>query len=708
MGVVLVVSGSSFSLIWLISVGSLFWGLTTQTHAEEISFRDQVIPILTKAGCNSGACHGAAVGRGTFRLSLYGQNPEQDWQSLARELGGKRINRSSPADSLLLRKASETIEHGGGERLPVGSRLYNELSDWVAQGAKREPATADINSSGSLLLEPNQLEILSGGPAIPLRVWYVQDDGKRVDVSSYAIVTPLDVDAVRVIENPLSLVPLRRGRHVVLARVGSRLTTGEYFVLGEASSTAPPLSTPLEPAPSKSIGTVPRSFIDIEIEAIQHKMGLLPGPMIDDLTFLRRATLDLCGRIPTPEECNAFLTDHSPAKRVAAVDQLLTSDDWLDYWSHRWLDMLQATPDSSSPSTSRDHYREFIRHQLANDRAVPQILVELVLAEGTPEENGAVGFYLSRKDGRGQAELFSEAVMGVRLRCANCHDHPFDHWTQDDYHGLAALFAGIQRAPDVRWRPGATNTHPVTGLPAIGRTPDGEHVDTSFDPRPKLAAYINRHTHATIAVAWANRGWKWFLGRGLMEPEDDLRVTNPPTHPELLRSLVQHWEQDGYTWKGLMRMIVLSDAYAREVQLLAESNSLEETTLAYRLYATQQPRKLPTYVLEKCFTQVLEQPILLLQPDTLEGRISYIAGEEINRALNSGANPVTHWVQQLHNNVSPDAIVDAIYLRVYSRKPSIAELSFWLDELRDPQDRRPVLEDMIWSLLASQEFLTNH
>jgi hypothetical protein len=537
----------------------------------------------------------------------------------------------------------------------------------------------------------------------------VQKDGNRVDVSRYASITPIDDGAVRVIESPLSLVPLRRGRHVVIARVGPRLTTGEFFVMNEMRSELTPPAPPLEQSQVNSTSVTPRSFIDLEIEAIQLKIGVQPGPTIDDLAFLRRATLDLCGRIPTIEECNTFIADHSPSRRTAAVERLLTSDDWLNYWSDRWLEMLQAGPDTSSgDSTSREYYREFIRQQLASDRAVPQILTELVLADGNPEENGAAGFYLSRKDGRGQAELFSEAIMGVRLRCANCHDHPFDHWTQDDYHGLAALFAGIQRAPKVQWRPGATNVHPATGMPALGRTPDGEQVDSSVDPRPKLAAFINRNSHSTIAVAWANRGWKWLMGRGLMEPEDDLRVTNPPTHPELLRALVQHWEQDDYTWRGLMRMIVLSDTYARAVHWQTGNETLEQSTLAYHLYATQRPRKLPTHVLEKCFAQVLEQPLRLLHPDTLEGQIACIAGEEINRALTSETSPIANWERQLNNNSSPDATVDAIYLRIYSRQPSSAELLFWHDELRDPQSRRSVLEDMIWSLLASQEFLTNH
>lgn len=682
-----------------------------------VDFDHTVLPILTKAGCNSGACHGAAIGRGGFQLSLFGQNPAKDFDRIARELAGRRINVVEPENSLLLRKGGELMDHGGGERLVPDSKAWNQLRDWIGQGARRGVSGELQKTLSEIIVTPSRIRLASlDSPAVAIQVMAKYSDGSTSDMTELATLIPHDPMAVAIDNAAMSIEPRRVGRQVVLVRVRDKIGAIEVLVAlheNEASS-AEEIATgdaDESQSPFADEATSPQ-LIDPFVFRQLEELGLQALPQVDDLSFLRRVTIDLCGRVPTEEEIVAYQAAPNGVRRAAAIDRLLASEDAIEYWTDRWMEILQAklSGDPMASDSSQQPYRQHIRAALATGRPVPDILTDLVLASGSIEENGAVGFYLTAKDGRSQAELFSEVMMGVRLRCANCHDHPFDHWTQDDYHGLAALFAGIRRTPRVDWHAGATNIHPVTGEPAQGQTLDHHPLRPDQDPRPAIAEYIQRQTDWSISRAWVNRAWFMMMGRGLIEPVDDLRDTNPASHPELLDALIVDWREHGYDWLHLLRSIANSHAYGRAVQNEKETTDLATQAVLLEMYAAREPRSMPNDVLRRSIKQITDADIALqhlsVDQESLAGKLEWIVGPMLNQSIADPQGQVRRW--QSDTQSDPRSLVQSIYLRCLNRVPVQSEQQFWIQQLQANSKRDEIIEDMVWSLLTCREFITNH
>lgn len=714
------------------------WG---SLSAEE-PFDDVVLPMLTRAGCNSGACHGAAAGRGGFRLSLYGQDPAQDWREVTRALHGRRVQVSDPEASLLLRKAGEFVEHGGGQRLEPDGRRWNRIVDWIASGAPREKQPQDPVIG--LRVEPSTVTVPFTGdrasPDVPLRVWVRHAGGREREMTSEAIVTPLDRQSVasewREEDAELRLRVLRPGRHVVLVRVRDQVTSIQVLR---------PFAGRLQAAADASEQAT--STIDRAIARRLDALVLEPRGVADERTLLRRVTLDLAGRLPTREELRRFESERSfndersPGWYERWVDRLLASPEARDNWGHWMATSLRA--DQMGPEVAGqaagDRFLRFIRGQLDQETGVVPLMAKLVAADGALAEQPAGLFYRLGRDGRRRSEAFAELMLGSRLGCANCHDHPLDVWTQDDYHGLAALLAGIEVDTGVRWRAGATNTHPATGLAATPRLPDGQVVDAAVDPRPRLAAWVQGSGRRAVAENWCNRIWEKLMGRGLVHPVDDHRVTNPGSHPRLLQQLAAKWlEEDTELW-WLIREVVTSEAYRRESGVGLGPAAAE----GLQNFAVRGPKPLRQAIYLDALGDVtgvrflsetteydrgrwvtrIDAPVQMTvstggtecepqagcttwMEDSLAGRLAEIAGPVVNQRIAAEGNRIDAWSKRLPEEA--EACVTELFEMTVSRPPTAEQRRSWSEAIRRSENAAAVWEDLVWSLLTSEAFRQNH
>ncbi|HEY8504655.1 MAG TPA: DUF1549 domain-containing protein, partial [Gemmataceae bacterium] len=401
--------------------------LAAGAAAPDVDFDTDVIPVLTRAGCNAGACHGAAAGRGGFRLSLFGSDPEFDHRSIVRELEGRRVNLASPDESLLLLKPTSAVRHGGGARLDLEGEGADLLRRWIASGAARAKARRLLD----LRVSPEVHVADRPGGSVPLRATARFDDGSSRDVTRWTVFTPEDPSAVAIDGRTATAQLLRRGRHVIVARYLDRVVPVQVIV-------------PLSDRPVDLTREPRRNFIDGHILELLTKLRLPVSPPADDATFLRRVTLDLTGRLPTPEQVFAFAGDGRPDKRDRLIDRLLASEEFNDYWTYRLAGLLRIRSGAHDGTGVRTYHR-WLREQVASGAPYDRIARELLTAEGDAHAVGPANFYRTTGDARQQAEFVSELFLGSRLRCANCHNHPLDRWTQDDYHGLAAVFARVER-----------------------------------------------------------------------------------------------------------------------------------------------------------------------------------------------------------------------------------------------------------------------
>ena len=693
-------------------------------NADAVDFDTEVMPILTKAGCNAGACHGAAVGRGGFRLSLYGGDPAFDHDSIVRHLKGRRVNLPHPSKSLLLLKPTGRMEHGGGERLVHGGDAAKRIETWISHGAKR----GDTRRLTDFDVGPRRSVLTAPGTTVSLRAEATFSDGSTRDVTRWTVFTPADAEAVAIDDETGKATVKRRGQNVVIARYLDRVVPLQLTIPFEGEAV--------------DLRDEPRgSFIDEHVFATLATLRLPPSPAAEDATFLRRARLDLTGRLPTPKEVGAFLADDRPGKRAALIDRLLASEDFIDYWTYKLAELLRirAQPKETAGAVA---FHTWVRTRLAEDASYDAMARSLVLATGDTHTVGPANFYRVASGAREQAEYFSELFMGVRLRCANCHNHPLDQWTQDDYHGLAAMFAGIERGRHIRIAPRGEVTHPRTGEAAVMRIPGSRFLPGEADGREALAAWLTDGKNPYFAKAIVNRLWKAMMGRGLIEPVDDLSATNPATHPELLNALADDFIKHGFRIRHTLRRIATSAAYGRSAAPRPRSRADDR----YYSHALAQP--LEAEVLADAIVDVTgvgetygDQPpgtraIRLVHPgvksealdilgrcdrqgscDSVPGgaaggglskKLHLINGPLINRKIASADGRLRRMIDSGASNAD---IVTAFYLRALGREPSRDEQAHWARSLSasdqtDKNARRQALEDFVWGLLNCREFTT--
>lgn len=696
--------------------------LTYSADKNPTSFQTTILPRLTKLSCNSGACHGAAAGRGEFFLSLYGSRPASDYEQTVHALEGRRIDFAVPEESLFLLKPTETITHGGGTVIDLDSDDYHAFLSWIKQGAPFGKQTA-IKQLHVTPAEPYLADIQED---IPLRAFVEYVDGTRADVTHLTSLQANDVAAVSIDHKTSTARMLRPGQHLIIAR---------YINLTQPITLLSPYDNEL----AESNDPVTESFIDHDIVEKLKRLRIPLSPQIDDVSFLRRLRLDLTGRLPTPEEIHEFLGDESLLKRERLRERLLASQDYVDYWTYEFAKLLRIRSQPQDQIGARI-YANWLKAQIENDTSYAQIADELIRATGDTHELGPPNFYRMTGGPREQAEFVSELFLGSRLRCANCHDHPLDRWTQNDYHGLAAIFAGVKTTRTITFNSTATVVHPATGEVAIPQIPGADRLEQPGDHRQAFVNWMVSQDNPYFAKAIVNRVWKQLMGRGLIEPVDDFRATNPATHPELLNRLSQYFIEQNYQLKPLIRMIVSSNAYARSSQAI-KGNETDSSFYSRAIVKPLSPEVLADAIVEATGIPLdLPQEKENLRAVQLsDGRISSSELERLGRcsreescenatSVSAGLALQLHLLngdllnkriesdkgrldELIRNNNSTDRIVEELYLVTVSRKPSAEEMCFWSNELSSvssQEQRRKILQDLFWALLMSEQFQTNH
>jgi len=695
-----------------------------------VDFDTDVLPVLTRAGCNAGACHGAAAGRGGFKLSLFGGDPAADYRAIVQDFEGRRVNLARPDRSLLLLKPTWELDHEGGQRFETGSPQAALILEWIKSGA---PRTAGQASSGTprrlagLSVEPAQTTVDSVPATIPLAVTAHFSDGSTRRVEDAAVFTPAD-PASSEVDARGHVKVVRPGRHAIVVRYLTDVVAVQI--------TAPHPNQPQDPASQAR-----NNWIDDEINSSLAALRLPPSPRADDATLLRRVTLDLTGRLPTPEKVRAFLADKSSGKFAAEIDRLLASPQFAEYWTYkfaRWLRIRTGPNDAEGTKA----FHGWLRKQIESGRPLDRWVAELITAQGDSHELGPANFHRNAGDARAEAEYVTESLLAIRLRCANCHNHPLDRWTQDDYHGLAAIFARLDRGQFVALKTSGEVIHPVTGEAAIPRLPGERFLPPADDNRPALAAWVTSGTGGRFAKAQVNRLWHSLFGRGLIEPIDDLRDTNPASHPELLDRLADDLVAHQYDLRHTLRLLANSAAYQRSSRPLPEAQSDD------RFYSHALKRPLPPEVLLDAVCDAIGIPaefgkerqelppgvraIGLYSPhmasevlgpltgcsntkqcsatgdssaslDDLAVQLHWINGQLVNSRLDDSWHALA---KLAYSKASTKELIEEYYLRTLSRLPSEEEQAFWQKQLGG-DSRVERCTDFAWSLLSCREFVNN-
>ncbi|MFO0817263.1 MAG: DUF1549 domain-containing protein [Pirellulales bacterium] len=709
-----------------------------------VSFVNDVLPVLTKSGCNIGVCHAkAGSGQRGFQLSLLGFEPLEDYDHLVKEARGRRLFAASPERSLLLLKGTAQLPHGGGARLERGSAGYRTLVEWIRQGAPLDrPSDPKFEN---FRIEPAS-GLLARGSQQSLKVIAKYSDGTERDVTSMALYESNDSAMAEVNDQGLVRVLDLSGKVSVMVRYQGRVGGFNASI---------PLGAPVENVPAS------RNFIDDHVFANLRQLGIPPSVVCDDATFLRRVTLDIAGRLPTEAEATAFLASAEPDKRDRVIDELLKSPDYADFFAGKWAALLKNRRDDTSDIVSNFAFHAWVRDSLLANKPYDQLVRELLAATGDVIGNPPVAWYKRVKEPKQQIEDVAQLFLGVRMQCAQCHHHPFERWSQDDYYALAAFFSQVGRKPSAtrgedlifHRRGVAAANNMKTGAPvkpaALGDAIPPIAADE--DPRLKLADWMRDKSNPFFAKSLVNRYWKHFFQRGLIEPEDDIRDTNPPTNPALLAALERHFIEGGFDLKNLVGTICRSHAY----QLSSAPN--EHNVVDRQNYSRYYPRRLQAEVLldavdamagtQTDFANLPPGTRAVALPDNSYNRQSPFLrvfgrpeGESvcecervqssslaqslhlINSAeLKSKLAQATGRAERLAKDERPAEVkVRELYLTAFAREPRSEELKSALGYLAetpldvagkpvDPQRAaRENFQDLIWALINTKEFLFNH
>ena len=701
--------------------------------SDRVDFENDLIPVFTKFGCNAGACHGAAAGRGEFNLSLFGGNPQADYQAIVRQFAGRRVNLMHPEESLIILKPTAQTKHGGGQVLDEDGEGEKLLRNWIQQGATYET----LRHLERVEISPQKHVLSNLESPVQLHATAHFSDGTREDVTRWTVFTPEDTSAIEIDTSTAIAKVLRRGRHIILARYLTEVVPIEFI--------SPLNEIPIQNA-RKSDKTQTSSesagiSIDGEITKLLTTLQLPVSPAADDAIFLRRVVLDLTGRLPAPDAVTAFLTDSDPNKREVLVDALLGSGEFNAYWTLQLAKLLRIHAKGGN-TQGAFAYHQWLSDQVRDGIGYDQIARAVILATGDSHEVGPANFYRTVNGAGEQAEFMSELFMGARLRCANCHNHPLDKWTQDDYHGLAAIFAKIERNGQVvKVKPAGKVIHPATREKAEPRIPSDRFLPADVpDGRTGLVDWLTDADNPYFAKSIVNRLWKAMMGRGLVEPVDDFRSTNPATHPELLTELADDFVAHGYDLRHTLRRIALSESYARS------ANTLPQNATDDRFYSHALPKPLAPEVLADAISDVLGVPdaygnepegtraVSLFDPSTESDALDILGRCARESSCESSTGAIDGLQRKLHLfngdllnarigvpgsrldrlvsiGKSPMEIVGEFYLAALSRHPTDTEQQFWeqhIDVSASANSQRAILEDMVWSLLTCNEFVANH
>ena len=711
------------------------------------SYLNDVVPVLTKAGCNQGACHGKGSGQNGFRLSLRGYAPEQDYAWIAKEFAGRRVDPAFPERSLLLTKATAEAPHEGGRIFAVGSREYNTILAWLKAGRPGpDPKDAKI---AKLEVTPAD-KVLKLGDKLPLQAWATFTDGSRRDVTW---LTKFET-------NDAAVAGVNAAGEIAARRNGATAVRAAFLTEVAVATVTIPFDQPVDPKRFEG----GNNLIDGPLFAKLKDLRIEPSDGCTDAEFVRRAYLDAIGTLPTPEEVQKFLSDSDPKKREKLVDSLLARPEFVDYWTLFLGDLLQNRKE-------RDHdvrgtkgvrqFHEWLRKQVAANRPWDAIARDVLTATGKTTDSPAVGYFVvtvgeHRETEKSEVgESVAQAFLGTRIGCAKCHNHPLERYTQDDFYHFSAFFTRVKlNRKDPRSGPTTLevshhdknqNKNPVTvrqprtgamlkPQPLDRSTPDVKPTD---DPRARLAEWITDPKNEAFSGAMVNRLWKHFFAVGLVEPVDDIRATNPPSNPALWAALIKEFVEKKYDLKHLIRTILLSRAY----QLTAATRPGNEADS--RFYSHYYARRLPAEVLLDAIGQATgvaeEFPgypagVRALQvPDsgvnsyflTLFGRSARVTACACERMgdvtmpqllhLQNGdrlgaklTNPAGVLPKLLKEQKDDGKLTDELFLRTMSRLPTSEERTAVTKALAAGDPRDEVFRDLFWALLNAKDFAFNH
>ena len=705
------------------------------------SYRLDVVPLLSKAGCNAGACHGNLNGKGGFKLSLRGEDPASDYLALTRDSLGRRVDRARPEASLVVLKPTAAVSHEGGLRFEAGSPEARLLHDWIAAGAADDSATAP--SVVNLTISPPDRRLAPDSEAGPsyrqqLVVTAEFADGSRRDVTrqvAYEINDPTraEVSAAGLITSD------RTGEVVVSARYLDARGSARLAFLADRPDFA-------------WEHVEPKNALDVHVFAKLKSLRIKPSPAASDAAFLRRAYLDAIGVLPTAEEARDFLDDTDPEKRPKLVDRLLERPEFADFWALKWADLLRVE------ETVMDEkgvwiFNRWLREQVAADVPLDEFARAIVTATGSTWQNPPANFYRTNRDPETAAEALGQVFLGVRLQCARCHNHPYDNWTQDDYYGLSAFFANVRRKHLDESKRDKFDKHEINGDELIylqGRAGMTQpRSGARLDPKPLGAPAVVAESDALDALAdWlttdnpqfarnlANRVWFHLMGRGVVDPVDDFRESNPPSNPALLDALTAEFVAGEMRLKPLVALIMKSAAYERSST--PDSTNLDDEAN----FARATVRLLPAEVLLDAIGRALDAPerfrsaprgaravqlagtrgggflkafgkpgrLLTCECErsdatTLTQAFQLINGEDVREKLEAPENRIG---RLMDSEASDETILSELYLAALTRDPTAAESEAALQHVRPASDRRKGWEDVAWALLNSKEFLLRH
>lgn len=693
-----------------------------------LSFRLDIMPIFMKTGCNTGSCHGAARGKDGFRLSLFGFDPEGDYHRITREISGRRINLALPEESLLMEKAINAVPHTGGGKIKKGDEYYNTMLNWLDAGAKNDPGAVPQVVSVELYPKGGVLDGENETQKLTVRAKY--SDGTDRDVTSLAFFMTNNENSAAVSQEGL-VTAKNRGEAFIMARFDTHTVGQHYIVLPKGlqfASTNPPAN----------------NYIDTFVNQKLMNLRVNPSELCTDEEFLRRVSLDICGVLPTVEEYRAFMADADPKKREKLVDSLLERKEFVEMWVMKWSELLMIRTSNTVSYKAMLLYYNWLQARIQSNVPIDKMVQELLAAKGGTFSSAATNYYQNETDTLKVAENVAQVFMGMRIQCAQCHNHPFDRWTMDDYYGFANFFSQIGRKPGEDPREtivfnsgGGEVANPVGNRVIPPKFLGGGAPDVAGkDRREVVAMWLASKENPFFAQNLVNIVWDHFFGMGIINDVDDIRVSNPPSNKELLDALATKFTEYDYDFKKLVRDICNSRAY----QLSTKMNETNESDTRNFSHATL--RRVRSEVLLDMITAVtdtrnkfsglplgaravqiadgntstyflttfgratratvcscevkmepnLSQALHLLNGDTLQQKIAQ--GAIVKKALDAGQ--------------SHEQIIEELYIRTLTRLPTDKEKAGLLAILKDDPNPQVALEDTFWAILNSREFVFNH
>lgn len=699
-----------------------------------VTFENDVMPILTRAGCNAGACHGKARGQNGFALSLQGFDADGDYAAITREARGRRVFPAAPGSSLLLRKASALIPHGGGRRLDPAGSFHETLRAWIADGMPRTPA--DAPTPVKVVVTPADAVLGQGGER-QLQVSARFSDGSTRDVTHLAAFQSNESTFVTVDEHGHVKAGPLPGEAAISARFRGLFANCDVTI---------PL--PGEVSLLLYDALPRRNFLDGFVWSKLKTLAITPSTPADDSTVHRRAFLDVIGRLPTPKETRAFLAETDPDKHARLVDRLLERPEYADHWANKWVDLLRPNPYRVGIKAvlTLDHW---VRDAFRENRPYDQFVRGVVAAKGSTFRDGASVVFRDRREPEEIATMVSQLFLGIRLECARCHHHPFESWGQEQFYSFAAYFARVGRkgtglSPPISGseemvfaaKSGSVQ-HPLTGAvlaptPLFGSAP--ADLDPDADPREALASWMTGPENPYFARVIVNRVWADLMGRGIVEPVDDLRATNPPSNAPLLDALADDFRRHGNDLKHLIKTIMSSHVYT----LSSEPNDRNVADL--RNFSRHYRKRLRAEVLLDAISDVTDVPesfdaappgsraVAVWTHRTPSLFLDTFGRPDPNQDPPCERTPETSVVQALHlmnapglhrkitgdagraaqlakSDKTPREIVEELYLWTFSRLPDPEERALGAALFHDKAGRRRAVEDLLWALVNSAEFV---